>query len=543
MSSFKSCCASILRSMRPFAWRVSFICILGAIQVSLGLLFVVMSERVVNIATGTTDADLMTNIIILVVATVLSNIIARYVTYLQSLLSLLFRNYRRRALFQKVMESFWVGKEVRHSGDTVNRLIEDVNLTSSFVSSGIPATFIATFRFIIATAYLFVREPQLGLILVFIMPTALLVGKMFTKKMRSMNREIRTSESAVHQHIQESIQHRMILKSIGDHDFSDDRMKVLQENVRNISMPKLKYQALYSFCIKAGFSVGYLVVFIWSVLAVRNGYVTYGFLVALLQLVSQIQGPVFTLSEQYGQFVSALSSEERLMDIDSLSREPWQPPLMLASAPGVRVEDVSFHYDDSESDVIDHFSHDFTPGSITAIIGQTGRGKSTLSRLILSLLRPSSGNIWLYDDSGSYKSDVGTRCNFMYVPQGNSLLSGSIRDNLRLANPDATDEEMKDALHVADADFVFDLPAGLDSICAETGGGLSEGQAQRIAIARALLRSGGILIMDEASSSLDSATERRIMERLSERCRGKKTVIFITHREAMLEFADSCIEL
>jgi ABC-type bacteriocin/lantibiotic exporter with double-glycine peptidase domain len=207
------------------------------------------------------------------------------------------------------------------------------------------------------------------------------------------------------------------------------------------------------------------------------------------------------------------------------------------------VENVTFRYDGSEVDVIKDFSHDFKPGSITAIVGMTGRGKSTLSRLILSLLRPASGEITLYDGSGSYKSDAGTRCNFMYVPQGNSLLSGSIRNNLLLANPDATDDEMMEALHVADADFVLDLPEGLDSVCAETGGGLSEGQAQRIAIARAMLRPGGILIMDEASSSLDSITERRIMERISERCRGKKTVIFITHREAMLGFADECIEL
>ena len=543
MKSFKSCCASVVRSMRPFAWRIITICVLGAIQVSLGLCSVILTERVVNIATGTTDADLVKSIIILVIATVLSNVIARYVVYLQGLLSVHFRNYRRMTLFQKVMESYWNGKEVCHSGDTVNRLIEDVNITSSFVSSGIPATFIAGFRFFIATAYLFIRQPQLGWILIFIMPAALLVGKMFTRKMRSMNREIRTSESAVHQHIQESVQHRMLLKSMGDYDYSDGRMQELQKNVFNISLPKLRYQALYSFCIKAGFSAGYLVVFIWSVIAVRNGDVTYGLLVALLQLVSQIQSPVYTLSEQYGTFVSAISSEERLMDIESLSGEPWQPPVMLAGSPGVRVENVTFRYDDSEVDVIEGFSHDFTPGSITAIVGKTGRGKSTLSRLILSLLRPTSGDIWLYDASGSYRSDIGTRCNFMYVPQGNSLLSGSIRDNLRLANPDASDDEMKDALHVADADFVLDLPAGLDSVCAETGGGLSEGQAQRIAIARALLRPGGILVMDEASSSLDSATERRIMERLSERCRGKKTVIFITHREAMLEFADACIEL
>ena len=543
MKSFRSCCASLLRSMHPFGGRIAVICVMGAVQVSLGLFCVVMTERVVNIATGTTEAGLTENILILVGATVLSNIIARFGTYLQKLLAVLYRNNRRMSLFQKVMESYWHGKEARHSGDTVNRLIEDVNITSSFVSSGIPASFIASFRFIIAAAYLFARQPGLAWLILFIMPAAILVGKLFSRKMRRMNGEIRVSESAVHQHIQESIQHRMLLKSMSDSSVADDRMQELQEDVRLLSLPKLRYQTLYSFFIKAGFSVGYLVVFIWAVLGVRDGTVTYGLLVALLQLVSQIQDPVYIISEQYGMFISAISSEDRLMDIDALSGEPWQQPVMLSGAPGVRVENVTFRYDDSEINILEGFSHDFTPGSITAIVGTTGRGKSTLCRLILSLLRPSSGTITLYDDSGSYKSDFSTRCNFMYVPQGNSLLSGSIRDNLLIANPDATDDEMKDALHVADADFVLDLPDGLDSVCAETGGGLSEGQAQRIAIARALLRPGGVLIMDEASSSLDSVTERKIMERLYERCHGKKTVIFITHREAMLEFADACIGL
>ena len=543
MRSFRSCCSSLLRSIRPFAWRICAICLLGVTQVGLGLFCVIMTERVVNIATGTTDSNLASNIIILVVATVLSNLIAKLVTYLQGILAVLFRNKRRMYLFQKVMESYWNGKETRHSGDTVNRIMDDVSTTSSFVCTGIPSSFIATFRFIIAAGYLFARLPRLAWFILFIMPVAVLVGKRFANKMRRMNGQIRTSVSAVHQHVQESVQHRMLLKSMRDSDTSDDRMQELLDDVRLISLPKIKFQTLYSLCIKAGFSIGYLVVFIWAVLGVRDGTVTYGLLVALLQLVAQIQDPVFVLSEQYSSFISAITSEDRLMDIESLSGESWQPSLMLAGSPGIRVENVTFRYDGSEVDVIKDFSHDFKPGSITAIVGMTGRGKSTLSRLILSLLRPASGEITLYDGSGSYKSDAGTRCNFMYVPQGNSLLSGSIRNNLLLANPDATDDEMMEALHVADADFVLDLPEGLDSVCAETGGGLSEGQAQRIAIARAMLRPGGILIMDEASSSLDSITERRIMERISERCRGKKTVIFITHREAMLGFADECIEL
>ena len=173
------------------------------------------------------------------------------------------------------------------------------------------------------------------------------------------------------------------------------------------------------------------------------------------------------------------------------------------------------------------------------ITGHTGAGKSTLVRLVMALLTPVRGEIDLYDSQRCIPSSVATRCNFTYVPQGNSLMSGTIRDNLLLADASATDEEMMEALHVAAADFVQDLPSGLDTLCSEVGAGLSEGQAQRVAIARALLRPGRILILDEASSSLDSGTEQVLLERLATACKGKKTVLFISHREAVSRYADA----
>ena len=178
---------------------------------------------------------------------------------------------------------------------------------------------------------------------------------------------------------------------------------------------------------------------------------------------------------------------------------------------------------------------------MTVITGHTGVGKSTLVRLVMALLQPSRGSIELYDGERSVPSTVATRCNFTYVPQGNSLMSGTIRDNLRLANAQASEEEMRQALHLAAADFVFDLPAGLDTLCSEAGAGLSEGQAQRVAIARALLRPAGIVILDEASSSLDSATEQVLLDRLGASCKGRKTILFISHREAVSRYADATL--
>ena len=216
---------------------------------------------------------------------------------------------------------------------------------------------------------------------------------------------------------------------------------------------------------------------------------------------------------------------------------------MFEGAPGIRLEGLTFRYEGGRDDVIRGLDFDFKPGSITAIAGSTGAGKSTLIRVIMALLQPDGGKVILYAGDREEPSGVRTRCNFMYVPQGNSLMSGTIRENLLLADPDAGEERLREALHLAAADFVFDLPDGLDTVCAEIGGGLSEGQAQRISIARALLRPGGILVLDEATSALDQNTELELLERLASRYRGVKTILCITHRPAATSYADRILTL
>ena len=237
------------------------------------------------------------------------------------------------------------------------------------------------------------------------------------------------------------------------------------------------------------------------------------------------------------------------MELEEIPLEPDGKPVLFTKSVGLRVSDVSFAYDTKNRQIISHANYHFPPGSSTAILGETGAGKTTLIRMILALLQPTDGEIVMYEEGNEEQGvrvSPRTRCNLVYVPQGNTLFSGSLRWNLRLGNPDATEAEMQEALELACADFVQGLPDGLDTVIGEGGAGLSEGQAQRIAIARSLLKHGAILLLDEATSALDQITEQTLLNNLIQhynRRAVKPTLIFITHRPAVLQHCSQIITL
>ena len=274
---------------------------------------------------------------------------------------------------------------------------------------------------------------------------------------------------------------------------------------------------------------------------------SYGLMVAFLQLVGQVQRPVAGLASYIPAFIRAISSVERLLDIEALPQEEDVKENMLEGCAGLRASGLSFAYPDSGPEdglVLSELAFDFKPGTMTAICGPTGKGKSTLVQLMLGLLEPTAGKVVLYDAEGEeLEAGPSARCNFMYVPQGNSLLSGTVRDNLLMACPQASEQDMKEALHTADADFILEMPKGLDTVCSEKGRGLSEGQAQRVAIARALLHRGSVLILDEATSALDSASENKVLGRIHDKYHSVKTIICITHRPAAASIADFTFNL
>lgn len=294
--------------------------------------------------------------------------------------------------------------------------------------------------------------------------------------------------------------------------------------------------------LNIGFSLGYLIAFLWGALRLHAGTLSFGGMTAFLQLVYRIQGPARDIARLAPAFVSVFTATERLMELEAAPEEEQGEPLPVPAPCGIRFEGVTFNYGaPGQEPTLQDASFDFAPATCTAIMGQTGSGKTTLIRLLLALIQPQQGKIYIYRTDNESELSPRHRCNFVYVPQGNTLLSGTLRENLQIGNPQATDEQMLEALQMACADFVEALPHGLETHFSEQGGGLSEGQAQRISIARALLRPGNIMLLDEATSALDADTERRVLQNILSQ--QHRTVIIVTHRQAAVDYCSQVINI
>lgn len=509
--------------------------------VGASLLFVYICKTLIDIATGNSGRDLAGWSLAMVATMAAQTLFSLLRTRLAAQTDIRIKNNLRMQLFSRLICAYHGSRGERHSGDITNRLEEDVRVVSECLSNSLPALLSATVQFIAAFCFLMALNNTLAWSVVGIMPLAIILSKIFFRKLRRLTRDIRDTDSLVQSHLQENLQHATLIQTLEQEGRASSGLDRLQSGLYDSVMRRTRFTIVSRTVISLAFAAGYATAFLWGVNGLLAGAVTFGTMTAFLQLVGQIQRPVLELSSYIPSAIHAAASADRLMEIEGDESCAASEPVHLGSPAGIRMEHVSFAYPDGTRKVIDDFSHDFRPGSRTAIVGETGAGKSTLIRLILALLRPQSGSIVIYGPRSSAEASAATRCNLTYVPQGNSLLSGTVRDNLLLGDPEADEARMKEALRIAAADFVFQLPDGLDTPCSENGGGLSEGQAQRIAIARALLRRGSILLLDEFSSSLDPETEKRLMENLSSALPGR-TMIFITHRRKITEYCSDIIE-
>lgn len=517
--------------------------LIGWTSVLLNLAFIGVSKFLVDIATGKAEGEIAAYATVLL-ALLLARIAATAVNIrLENVTSSKLNFAIRHKHFTDLLQSQWMGRERIHSGDLLNRLFTDSNQVTNVICQDLPAVFTTVFQLIAAFLFLCKMDWELAVVILLITPVLFAFSRFFFKKVKSLTKDIKDSESKIQSHIQESIQHRTTIQSLEQGENMGFMLKDLQEGEFQQILKRTHLNVFSRMMVMLTFNLGYAAALIWGVVGISKGVMTFGMLTAFLQLVGQIQGPSARLLRQIPGIVYATASIDRLKELDETPKEKSGRPEKLEGRLGIRFDKVSFKYPDSEENVLSDFNFNFKPGSKIAVIGETGIGKSTMIKLILSLLRPQKGSISIYSESGRrVESSPLSRINLVYVPQGNSLFSGTIRQNLLMGKADASEDEMVEALRMAVADFVLDLPEGLDSVCGERGGGLSEGQAQRIAIARGLLRPGMIMLMDEFSSSLDNQTEEKLVRNLCANEDGK-TMIFITHREKVIEYCDGILKI
>ena len=528
------------------AWRgnrlqAALNAVVGLLSVGVSLTQVWAVKHAIDVASGDEQGNIYMAVAFMGVLILIDFALNISGIWIRNLLGIKAQNRMQQRVLDRILRSEWRGKESRHSGDVLNRLEFDVTNVVNFLTETLPSALSVLAMFIGAFSYLASMEWRLAVLVAAMVPLFVLVSKIYIRQMRGLTRQVRDSDSKVQAFMQEITQNRMLVKTLESGGFMINRLESTQSELRRNVVRRTSFSVFSNFILNFGFTLGYLVAFLWAAVRMSAGTLSFGGMTAFLQLVSKIQGPARSLTKLVPAFVSVFTAAERLMELEEDPLEEQGDPIVLDAPCGVRLDNVSYAYQDGETNVIDNLSFDFRPGCCTAILGETGAGKTTLVRMLLALLQPQSGSLHIYNNVEERQLTPRLRANFVYVPQGNTLLSGTIRENLRLGKHNATDEDMREALVKSCAEFVFDLPDGLDTACAEKGGGLSEGQAQRICIARALLRNRSVMLFDEATSALDPDTERRLLKNIL--ASHDKTIIFITHRLAVVDYCDDVLRV
>ncbi|MBO6239425.1 MAG: ABC transporter ATP-binding protein [Butyrivibrio sp.] len=448
----------------------------------------------------------------------------------------------RKKVYRRILDTCWLDISKYHTGDLMTRLTSDVSAVADGISNTIPTILRLIVELLVTFFTLAYYDLKLALFALLVAPIAMLASLWLGKKLKYLQVKVQQTESKYRSFMQESLANILIEKSFCLEDYSEERLTALRDERIYWVLKKNRTNMLASAAMGFSFQLGYIVAFAWGAICIANRTITYGTMTLFLQLVNRIQSPIVNLAQLVPKLISMFASAGRIIEIQALPKEEYKGNSITAKNVGVKVTSVSFGYGDEL--VFDDANIDFKPGEFTAIVGKSGIGKTTLVRLIMAFTSKMEGNISFYNDLGEeLLASPDARRIIAYVPQGNTLFSGTIKENVLMGNKNATDEEVLEALRGAAAlDFVNELPMGIDTVIGEKGVGISEGQAQRIAIARALVKRAPFLILDEATSSLDEITEINVLNGIR-KWTPAPTCILITHRKSVLEYCDREIQI
>ncbi len=506
------------------------------------VLLALITKRVLDIATkdaaGSLAAAGTALFAVIAVQVILSACQSLLNAYVNGKLTLSLRSY----LFTLICRKKYPQISRYHSGDILNRLTSDVDVVVSSSVSIIPSVVSTVAKITAGIGAMIFMNPIIAAVILVLGITVPAIGRAINKKYKYMHKECQRTEGKTRSFMQECFENIVVIKSFASEKPFVKRLTVFMEDNFRLKIKRTGISVLASICLYTFFTAGYYAVLLWGAGGLAAGTLTYGTLMLFLQLISQLRAPLQNVSGILPQYYSALASAERLIELEKPEDE--KPSLEKESADRLKdnfesleINGLCFGY--GRETVIENCSFKIEKNKITAVTGESGSGKSTLFKLILGLYSPTAGSITV---NGKIPVDASVRGLFAYVPQGNMVLSGTVRDNITLCNPDVDEERLISAAKAAEIyDYISSLPDGFDTVLSERGAGLSEGQIQRISIARALLTEAPVLLLDEATSALDETTETRVLENI--KAMSAKTVVFITHRNTSLKVCDRIIRV
>ncbi len=498
-------------------------------------MFALLSKVVIDNAQEKDSDALFKNALILLVL-ILSQILARVAaSFIEAVSQGKAEIKLKTSVFKSIIYGEYAVASERHSGDLMTRLTADVSFVSDNYVHIFPTLVGYIVRISSAAVALLALDKRFAIVFIVCGIVVVLVAAVFRKKLKNLHMKVQKRDARVRSFMQEMLENLFAVKVFGIEEKIINRSYKQQKKFYREKVKKKSFSVLATISFSLAFAAGFLAAVSYGAYGILKGTMTFGTVIAIVQLVNQLQSPVVGVTSVIPSFYSMIASAQRLMEISEIEKDDAECDLSITynDFKEIKAEKVSFGYGDEK--VISDATFAIKKGEFIGIKGPSGAGKSTVFKLITGLYSPDSGSIFVETEKGNYFCRK-LRHLFSVVPQGNMLFSGSVKENITLLRPDATEEEIKNAISDACAEFVYDLDGGLDFVLSEDGGGISEGQAQRLAVARALLGEGKILLMDESTSALDSKSEERLLYNLKKR--EDITVLFITHRESVLESCD-----
>ncbi|AQX08224.1 ABC transporter ATP-binding protein [Elizabethkingia ursingii] len=499
--------------------------ILELAAIAFSLLFVFWSKKAVDFAVGGGTSDLQKALILSVCSVIIALLMRSYSGWLNEKTRMKMMISLQNTLIKSQMLSTWkVGKHW-HTGDVQVRINNDCQEIVQMVGFSSVSFILTTIRLLASFGFLWLMDPMLAILIVAISPL-FLFSKIYFKKLRTLNRDLKTAESRFGNVVQENLRFRMSIRALGVQFARWQKVEKSQGDIYNLKLRLLNFSTVSQGIMKLTINAGFLLTFGWGVYRLHANEISFGTMTAFLQLVGRIQAPILLMMGFVPLFIRFRTAVDRVQELQLVEVEEEVEQEYITEPQNIEINQLSFRYDDKL--VIKDLSAKFIAGHPAAVIGSSGKGKTTLIRLLLALIKPDKGEIFINTSVEHMILSNKHRINIAYVPQGDKLFSGSIKENLQLGEQEVSDNKLREVLYLACAEFVYDLPDGLDTIVGESGYGLSEGQAQRIAVARALMRDCNIWLFDEVTSALDPDTGEKLIERLLEAGKNK-ILVFVTH--------------